>query len=188
MQITLEKAGEADYKRIKALYKSAFPPEERPPFFLLKSRDKSGAGQMLAVKADGAFAGFAYLICLQDMAYLFFFAISPEKRGAGVGTAVLKALEERYRGKRLFLAREQLDKTAGNYGQRVKRRDFYLRAGFSDLPCQIKEASVVYDMMGIGGAVSPAEYDRLITGWCGRLVRKMVDMRVIENQNSAAAE
>ena len=82
---------------------------------------------------------------------------------------------------RIFLAREQLDKSAENYAQRVSRRNFYLRCGFEDLPCCIKEGSVVYDVMGIGGIVTAEEYHKLIKPWAGFLL-KIVDMRIIEKQ------
>ncbi len=180
MYITLEPADAADYKNIKTLYKSAFPPEERPPFFIIKNKAKKGKAQMLAARDGETFIGFAYLICCLDMAYLFFFAIDEAKRAMGYGSEILRLLRERYQGKRLFLAREQLDETADNYSQRVSRRNFYRKSGFEDLPCRIKEASVVYDVMGIGGNISPKEYDELITSWAGGLIRKLVDMRVLE--------
>lgn len=114
------------------------------------------------------------------MAYLFFFAIEPDKRGKGYGSKVLGKLKERYEGKRLFLAREQLDERSNNYGERVKRHEFYLHNGFEDLPCRIKEAWVIYDVMGTGGKVSAEEYDALISSWTGKWIRKIVDMRIIE--------
>lgn len=168
------------YPLVKPLFKSAFPPEERPPFFLLKHRAASGKGRMLVAKDNGEFIGFAYLIPYRDMAYLFFFAVDTDKRGKRYGTKILSALKELYSGKRLFLARETLDKRADNYEQRVKRHDFYLKNGFTDWPCQIKEGRVVYDVMGIGGGVSAGEYDALITRWAGKLVRRLIDMRIIE--------
>ncbi len=178
MQVTLERAGAAEYAKIKPLYYSAFPPEERPPFFLVKRKDKSGAGEMLAVKDGEIFVGFAYLICQKDLAYLFFLAIDGSRRGRGYGSAVLAALRERYQGKRLFLAREQLDKSAENYDQRVKRHSFYLKGGFTDLPCKIKEGPVVYDVMGVGGNITAEEYDALIVGWCGKIYKRLVGMEL----------
>lgn len=180
MNITLEKSQKSDYKQIKKLFVKAFPPEERPPFFMLKRGIKKGAGIMLTARDGDEFVGFVYLLCHGDTAYLFFFAIQADRRGSGYGSAVLGRLKEMYKGKRVFLARETLDECAENYSERVRRHGFYLRNGFEDMPVKIKEASVVYDVMGIGGGVTAEEYDKLITRWCGRLVRKFVDMRIIE--------
>jgi len=180
MDLILQQAEAADYKRIKQLYKKAFPREERAPFFLIRNRAEKGKAQMLIVKEHNLFIGFAYLLCYLDLAYLFYFAIEGDKRGAGYGTKVLDKLQEKYKGKRLFLAREQLDQTADNYEQRVKRHQFYLHNGFKDLPCKIKEANVIYDVMGIGGMISAKEYDVLISQWSGKWIKKLIDMRILE--------
>lgn len=150
------------------------------PFFLLWKKAAGGKAHLLTIKDGKDFIGFVYLICHLDLVYLFFFAIDEPKRGMGYGGKILTALQERYRGKRLFLAREQLDKSADNYEQRVKRRNFYLHNGFQDLPCKIKEAGVVYDVMSVGGTISAKEYDALMTRWSGALIRKLVDMRILE--------
>lgn len=167
-------------KKLKKLYLTAFPAEERAPFFLIMSKAKSGKGDMLAAYDGEEFIGFAYMVCYKDLAYLFYLAVEENKRGKGYGGKILKAVKEKYSGNRIFLAREQLDESAENYTQRVNRHNFYLNNGFTDLPCQIKEANVIYDVMGIGGTVSAAEYEALITPWVGRLLRKIIDMRIIE--------
>lgn len=179
MQITLEKADVSERRKIKELYKNSFPPEERAPYFLLERMTKNDRGRMLAAREGGTFVGFVYLVCYSDMVYLFYFAVEADKRGQNYGSRILKVLQEKYRGKRLFLAREQLDPAADNYRQRVKRHEFYLKNGFKDWTCKIKEASVVYDVMGIGREISAKEYEDLITGWCGKLFRKLADMRVV---------
>lgn len=180
MKLTLEEARASDYPKIKKLFLSAFPPEERPPFFIMQWRAKRGKGQMLAARDGETFVGFAYLICHEDLAYLFFLAIEDDQRGMGYGSAILKALRERCKGKRLFLAREQLDEKAPNYAQRVRRHSFYLRSGFADLPCRIQEGGVVFDAMGIGGNITAADYDKLVTAWGGKLWKWIVGMKVLE--------
>lgn len=182
MDLMLQQAEASDYKRIKRLYKKAFPPEERAPFFMIKNRAKRGKAHMLVIKERNLFIGFAYMVCYLDLAYLFYFAIEGDKRGAGYGTRVLAKLQERYQDKRLFLAREQLDQTADNYEQRKKRHQFYLHNGFKDLPCKIKEANVIYDVMSIGGNISAQEYDQLILQWSGKWIKKIIDMRILEKQ------
>lgn len=179
----LRDADRRDYKRIKALFLSAFPSEERPPFFTVKLRAQCKKARMLIAEDNGDFIGFAYLICLRDMAYLFFLAISDDMRGRGYGSQVLQLLRREYTGGRLFLAREQLDAQAPNYAQRLSRHSFYIKNGFTDWNCQIKEVDVVYDVMGIGDSISATEYNELITAWAGRLWMRLIDMRLIDNTN-----
>lgn len=173
----LENAKKEDMKAIKKLYLSAFPPEERPPFFLIK-RGLKKSGVLLLAKENDEFIGFIYLISYLDMVYFFYFAIEEIHRKKGYGSEVLGLIKEKYKGKRIFLAREKLEESASNYSERVKRRDFYMKNGFSDLPINIKEGSVTYDVMGIGGKISPKEYDDLITSWSGKFLQKLVKMEL----------
>lgn len=180
MNVTLERITKKYYNTVKKLYLSAFPREERPPFYLLKSREKRGKGDFFVAKDGERFVGFSYVIPYLDTAYLYYFAIDEGLRGSGYGSAVLTELKRQYDGKRFYLAREMLDENAENFEQRVKRREFYLKNGFSDLPIRIKEAGVTFDVMGIGGVIKKEEYDAMMDGFCGRLLRKLVEMRLIE--------
>lgn len=170
----------SDRKAFRNLYLSAFPKEERAPFFLILSRLKTGKAEVLTAYENEKFIGFAYMVCYQDLAYLFYLAVDESIRGKGYGTQILTDLKKHYPNRRIFLAREQLDKSAENYDQRVRRHMFYQKNGFTDLPCQIKEASVIYDVMGIGGNISAQEYEKLMTAWAGKLLSNMIDMRMIE--------
>lgn len=181
MSITLEKYDKSDRKQLKRLYLSAFPFEERCPYFIMMNREKKEKSEMLVARDNGEFIGFAYMVCNEKLAYIFYLAVEESNRGRGYGKKIIAALKEKYRGRRLFLAREQLDKSAENYEQRVNRHNFYLKCGFEDLPCCIKEGPVVYDVMGIGGNVTAEEYHSLIKDWAG-IMLKIVDMKIIEKQ------
>lgn len=180
MSLVLKKAEKAEYRKIKALFLGAFPPEERPPFFMLKRGVDKGNGDMLTAWDGNEFVGFVYLITNTVVAYLFYFTIEEDKRGMGYGSAILAEIRKIYEGKRIFLARESLDEAAENYAERVRRHKFYLRNGFSDLSVKIREASVTYDVMSIGGDITAREYDGLMTAWCGKLIRKFVCLEIIE--------
>lgn len=169
-----------DRKKMKRLYLTAFPAEERAPFCLVTHRARRGKAELLCAYDDAVFVGFVYMVCNETLAYIFYLAVADDKRGKGYGGQILDAIKKRYAGKRIFLAREQMDPSAPNYAQRVSRRNFYLRSGFEDLPLYIKEASVVYDVMGIGGCISPQEYEELITPWAGKCMKRIVDMRLLE--------
>lgn len=183
MNLTLSLADSDDTKKIKRLYLSAFPKEERAPFFMMKWKAKQKKGKMLAAKDNGEFVGFVYFIENSECAYLFYLAIVPEKRSMGYGTEILSQISTDYKGKRVFLARETLDPNAENYSQRLRRHEFYLRCGFSDIPCKIIEATETYDVMSIGGAVTPNDYKELISSWCGEFMRKRVPMKLVECEN-----
>lgn len=170
-------AARSDFKKIKKLYNSAFPKDERAPFRMLAKRAIHGSAQMLVAKYDGDIIGFVYMVSDDVAAYFFYFAVREDIRGNGVGTEILSRVKDMYSDKILFLAREQLDESADNYDMRVRRRDFYMRNGFSDLPRTIREATVVYDVMSIGGDITRDRYLSLMRNWGGNRVLKLVDMQ-----------
>ncbi len=180
MDLTLANASPAEIKQIKELYYTAFPRDERAPFGMMTRKARQGKGRMLAAKDGGTFVGFAYIIENADCAYLFYLAISPETRGRGYGSAILGKLRETYKDKRLFLARESLDPASDNYEQRVRRHEFYLRNGFEDLACKIREYKVTFDVMSIGGDITPDDYRKIMTPWCGKFLVKYAPMKLFD--------
>lgn len=178
MNIKLTPCPRVHQAEARRLYLTAFPKEERAPFFFLMARARRGKGRLLAALDGERFAGLAYIVTLDDMAYLFYLAVEEELRGQGAGGQIISALKELYPQSRIFLSREQLDENAENLPQRIARREFYLKNGFCDMGACVQEAKMTYDVMGIGGKVSPQEYDRLMTSWSGRLMRFFFTMRL----------
>lgn len=179
MNITLNNANSAEVKKIKELYFAAFPKEERAPFGMMARKARRSKGRMLAAKDGDTFVGFTYIVENAACAYLFYLAISPEARGRGYGSAILGKLREMYKDKRLFLARESLDPASDNYEQRVRRHEFYLRGGFEDLACKIREYKVTFDVMSVGGNITPEDYADVMTPWCGKFLIKYAPMKLI---------
>lgn len=168
----------------KRLYISAFPKDERAPFFFLMSRYRKGKAQMLAALDEERFAGLAYIVCLEDMVYLFYLAVEESLRGRGVGGQIIEQIIKMYPNKRIFLSREQLDENADNFKQRVSRRNFYIKCGLCDMGLCVREGKMTYSVMGTGGKVSPQEYDKLITSWSGTFVKRFFDMSLYESENA----
>lgn len=175
---------EADKSQIsehKKLYRSAFPLNERFPWYMLVKRAKSGKAELLTLDKDGKNAGFAYVITNKDLAYLFFFAVRKDCRGKGIGTETIKQLMQRYSGKCLFLAIEPLDETADNYDQRVKRHCFYLNSGLIDLPCRLKEFKMIYSVMSAGSDIPAGDFRSMMDTFFGKLINRILDIRIIDS-------
>ena len=180
--MTLVNAAEnkTEYPQIKELYIGSFPSEERAPFRMLCKSAERGRADFWSLNEDGAWAGMAYVLCHEDLAYLFYLAVDGSQRGKGLGHKAIAALLEQYAGCRFFLALEQLDESAENYPERLRRHQFYRSCGLVELPYHIKEASVVYDIMGSGGTVEPPEYAALIDRYMGPLRRHLIGMRILK--------
>ncbi len=167
-------------QEIRKLYTEAFPADERAPFSLMMKRAQQNKADFWILTDKEKQVGMAYVLRQKGLAYLFYLAIHKTLRGQGYGTQAIKTLRDRYAGSRFFLALEIPDPDAANYEQRLKRHDFYLRCGLSDLPYHIKEHTVIYDIMGAGGIVEPEEYKALINSWLGWPMKWLIDMRIIK--------
>lgn len=180
MNIHLEKLStKEERKQARSLYQQAFPADERAPFWLLSRKAHRSNVDWWSIYDGDTWTGFFYVLHAGDLSYLFYFAVSPQHRGKGYGTQALCELKKRYAGRRIFLAIEQLDPAAENYAQRVNRKHFYERNGFSDLHKKLREGNVVYSLLGIGDAVQKEEYKTLIRNWGGALLTRLVKMEIV---------
>ena len=176
----LRRIQRSDYSDIKAIYTDAFPADERAPFRLLRKRAEQGRADFWIISEKDKNIGLAYLVTYKDLAYLFYYAVAPSYRGKGYGTKALKAIIEAYKNYRLFLALEDWEKESDNKEQRIKRHSFYLNCGLHDLPYKLKEATVIFSIMGTGDAVEPEEYKALMNRYVSFPMRCFIDLRIIK--------
>ncbi|MBQ8914199.1 MAG: GNAT family N-acetyltransferase [Lachnospiraceae bacterium] len=168
-----------EYKRIKSLYLEAFPKVERAPFLLLKRRAKKNKADVLNFVDNGEWLGFAYVISDEYLAYLFYFAIDSRFRGKGYGSEAIRRIMDYYKEKKLFLALEDWRDASDNPDQRNRRHMFYKKNGLKVLPYRLKEAGMIYAMMGACERIEPNEYKAMINGWLGWPLKLMDDMKII---------
>lgn len=171
-----------EYADVKRLYLTAFPPAERLPFRLLTKRAAAGKADFWGLYDGSRWVGFAYVIRGEGLAYLYFFAVSPENRNGGYGSAALQTMKQLYENDNLFLALEQPDPHADNYNERLRRHDFYLRNGLHDLPHKIREMTMVYNAMGTGTPIAPAAFDRMMRRFLGKLFYFPVHTKIIPDE------
>ena len=146
---------------IENLYLSAFPAAERKPFSLLLEKQREGSVEILSLEEDGAFAGLAILVRLDDLVLLDYFAVSPGQRGRGIGGESLKLLNEHCRGSRFFLEIEDVGVPSDNAEQRRRRRAFCLRHGMTPLPFRVNLFGVQMELLSFGAPLTFDEYFRL---------------------------
>ncbi|ORX82464.1 hypothetical protein BCR32DRAFT_326832 [Anaeromyces robustus] len=166
--------------RIKTLYEEAFPEDERAPYWILKRRVKGGRAEHWNFYEEDTWVGWIYLVRHKDLAYIFFFAIDAKLRCKGYGTKALKALIEKYKDYRIFLALEDWTEESSNHEQRIKRYQFYKNCGLEQLPHKLREVNNTFAIMGIGGAVEPHEYKEMIDKYMGFPFKYFFDMRMVD--------
>lgn len=187
MRMTLRRVTSVlpEYKQVKALYHNAFPPEERPPFFMLTAKTGSDNVDFWAIYADNKWVGLAYVISKDKLSYLFYLAVSETERGKGYGSAIIRTLRRMYDGQQLFLALETLDESADNYDERVKRRNFYMHNGLVPVDCQITEGGVTYDVMGTSEHLVPEDYIKMMNEYAGPLFSRIYPYKISRTERKA---
>lgn len=147
-----------EYTRLRILYRSAFPIEERKPFSIIRRMQKLGKSDIWYFEDNGAFLGLATTINGEDMVLIDYFAVSRRQRGRGKGTEMLKALIDHYSPKGVFLEIEIPYEDSKNYEERLRRKQFYLRAGLSEIGTQVKLFGVDMELLSTGFTMSFDEY------------------------------
>ena len=151
---------EGRIEEIRALYYIAFPPEERMPFEMLLNKTRTQNMRLYAIESfEGEFIGFATItLCAYDALVLSYFAILPEKRGQGYGSECIRLIIDKHPDKSIVIDIEDDGVSADNTEQRVRRKEFYTRLGFSVMPYRLKIFGVPSLIMSSSREYSYEEY------------------------------
>ena len=171
----LRTASREEIKNIKKLYREAFPAQEQKPFFLLKALHRKGKAEILYLW-DGDFRGLAITLLFKDLVLLDYFAVSEGERGKGYGSAAIAAILERYRGKRVLIEIESPDDHAENNAQRLQRRRFYLRNGFTDLALPVCVYGTDFELLANQCSVTYDEYVSIYRFTIGKYFTRKINI------------
>lgn len=164
----------SDWKKLKRLYKNAFPKNERKPLWLVQMKQQRREADVWIVEHDDEFSGLAITMNEFDMVLLDYFAISEEKRNCGLGSDVLKKLQKMYNGKRFFLEIECQDENAENSAERIRRKAFYLKNGMSETGVKVNLFTVDMEVLGYQCCVTYEEYLSFYQTSYGKRVEGMI--------------
>lgn len=144
---------------LKGLYRRAFPKNEQKPFFLIDLKCRKGQMETLCIENEhGEFLGLAIAILHHDIVLIDYFAIMENKRGKGVGKEALRALFERYNGKRVMLEIERTDLPCDNLAERIRRKNFYFSCGMGQMDYLVDLFGVDMEILTYGCQVTYPEY------------------------------
>lgn len=143
----------------KALYISAFPKEERLPWFVLRLQALRRGIELTAWMDGDTFCGFTSAVTLEGMHFVLFLAIAPSARGKGYGSAILTHLSNAHQC--VVLNIEPLDPQADNYPQRLQRMAFYQKNGFYDTGWYVWEVGGKFRVLSTEETLDEARYRRI---------------------------
>ena len=149
---------------LRALYESAFPPEERIPWSDLLVLAGTMPLEFCEYREDGELQGFTIVHPRPRLSWFWYFAVPPEKRGRGIGERILALLCARCGDRSMVLDMEDpAQPDAPNPLVRARRRRFYLRHGFRDTGVGRRFGPVAMTIMLRGeDTFTSADYDELL--------------------------
>lgn len=175
----LKTPDKGELRRIKKLYRAAFPRDERKPFRVVPKQLKHGDAELFALETDdGEFAGFALVATAKeaDIVMLSYFAVEEKLRGRGIGSAALKTLMERYSDSRFILEIEAVNVECDNLEARQNRRRFYLNNGMISTGFTAHVFATDLEILTAGKPVTFEEYQNLYASRLGKMALKKVTL------------
>lgn len=121
-----------DIEYFEQINEEAFPVSERTNFDEFFAFASDANADVIGIYDDTKPVGFTFVVKNQECGYIFYLAIDRQARSKGYGSAVLQKLREFYSELQLILDFEEIDETAENIAQRIRRKNFYLRNGFHE--------------------------------------------------------
>ncbi|MCL2380914.1 MAG: GNAT family N-acetyltransferase [Treponema sp.] len=164
----------AEYKKVTALYFSAFPLYERLPLFILNRKTKSGNAKFYNVFDGEQWVGFNYLIIGKGMAMLQYLAIDANVRSKGYGRMILEKIKNIYPDCTIVLLAEKPDEKSKNNEDRIRRKNFYLNNGFRESGYYAGQKFAAFEMLFCGKRFSIEEVFELCELYTGKLLWKML--------------
>lgn len=162
MTITAKSIKDAPNKtQIKRLYHTAFPKEERLPWWLLRLWAFVKRFHLTAYYNGETFCGFTFGATEADVFYIMFFAVDRKLRGQGYGSSILEHIKQENPGKTVLLNVELLDEAAPNNAQRIKRMAFYKKNGFTDTGFLIREVGGIFRVLSSTAKIDVRAYQQV---------------------------
>ncbi len=139
-------------RKLRALYRSAFPRAERLPWWVLAMLARR-RGICLSAYLDGdRFCGFTFDVHTENAVMIWYFAVDPELRAQGYGSAILSFCKRAYAEKTILLHVEPTDDTAApNLSDRLRRVKFYEKNGFAHTGYEVTEVGGRFQILGTCG-------------------------------------
>lgn len=131
--------------KVKNLYHTAFPKEERIPWPLVRLSAMRRGVDLTAFLDGDTFCGFTYSVTTDDLHFLLFFAVDDTLRSKGYGSAILSMLKEEYGT--VVLNIEPFVDDAPNLPERKHRYGFYRHNGFYDTGYHVWEVGGMFRVL-----------------------------------------
>jgi len=169
-----------NYSKVIDLYQKAFTTVQRIPTWVLRFKLRKGKVGFSVLYADDTWIGLIYATEFKDIVLVHFLAISESIRSGGYGTKVMDLMKVTHSGKRIVLNIEKLDEQEKNNQQRIKRKAFYEKNGFSSSGYIVKEPGEKLEMLIFGGSINKEEIEAMYKNLFGSIIGFLLRPEIIK--------
>ena len=139
------------FRDVRRLLLTQFPRDELYPVWALRLITLKKNVDCTVFHEGDRFAGFYYLLLSDRTVFLLYSAVDPDLQSKGYGTAIQKALRERYAGREIVCHIEAPGKETPETEQPVRRLRFYERNGYAFTGYKTEDKGVRYWVMSTRG-------------------------------------
>lgn len=151
-----------ELKKLKILYKRAFPKAERKPFVMILHSYAEQKGEIYAVFRGAKFAGLAIILISQEAVLLDYLAILPKFQSQKIGSAVISKIMQIYSEKTIFCEIESTENSQNSLNSaKFKRKKFYLSNGLFGTGIKISLWGVKMELLSTKKEASFDKYFRI---------------------------
>ncbi|MEE8808794.1 MAG: GNAT family N-acetyltransferase [Lactimicrobium sp.] len=144
-------------KKIRKLYDSAFPANERVdlhPSVL----DHTNTSEILYFLDEDQFVGFMAPLTVGNITHITYFAIDDAQRGKGYGSQAVALARKLFPHQIIIADLEEPELGAKNYHQRIKRVHFYKKNGFEKTGVFYRWEAEDYHIYSLGGTITEKQF------------------------------
>lgn len=134
MELNIENVRASKRKHaIKEIYHSSFAEEDRMPFGMMIAMSYLWNTDFLAFYDGDTLCGLIYLATIGKQSFVMFFAVDERLRSKGYGSRILDYIQRAHPLNKIIISIEPCnDIHLADIDLRRKRKDFYLRNGYSE--------------------------------------------------------
>ncbi|MBR4140791.1 MAG: GNAT family N-acetyltransferase [Campylobacter sp.] len=158
------KLSKTELKKLKILYKRAFPKSERKPFAMILRSWCENRGEIYGVFSGDKFAGLVLTLISPNAVLIDYLAILPKFQSQKIGGAVLANLMQIYENKTIFCEIESTENLENfEKSNKFRRKNFYLKNGFKNLGIKISLWGVKMELLSNHKNAKFDEYFKIYT-------------------------
>ena len=113
-----------DFKKVKELFLTSFPKEQRSPFWLLLLTSKTKEIDFLSFYHEDVLCGFTYTTAIDNITFVIYLAVCHDMWSKGYGSAILAEIQSMHQDNKVILYIDRCDEKTSDYEKCLRRKSF----------------------------------------------------------------